>query len=133
MSLMDVLDSILLKGISLARAVELTVQWEGILRNGAVYLVNEEDLLAACSRDLELFRDTAGLLHRRLSDFIHRVVVHRRDDAVGGWKMWIREDPLVHPYKWLRPDMVPPAPFLQCKPHLTAGGSAVLADPACVS
>ena len=26
--------------------------------------------------------------------------------------------------------MVPPAPFLQCKPHLTPGGSGVLADPA---
>ena len=26
---------------------------------------------------------------------------------------------LVHPYKWLRLDLVPPAPFLQCEPHLT--------------
>ena len=25
--------------------------------------------------------------------------------------------------------MVPPAPFLQCEPHLTPGGSGVLADP----
>ena len=30
---------------------------------------------------------------------------------------------MVHPHKWLRPDLVPPAPFLQCKPHLTPGGS----------
>ena len=37
---------------------------------------------------------------------------------------------MVHPFKWLRPDLVPPAPFLQCKPHLTPGGSGVLADPA---
>ena len=36
----------------------------------------------------------------------------------------------MHPYRWLRPDLVPPAPFLQCKPHLTPGGSGVLADPA---
>ena len=36
----------------------------------------------------------------------------------------------MHPYKWLRPDLVPPAPFLQCKPHLTPVGSGVLADPA---
>ena len=36
---------------------------------------------------------------------------------------------LIHPYKWLRPDLVPPAPFLQCEPHLTPGGSGVLADP----
>ena len=31
-------------------------------------------------------------------------------------------------YKWLRPDLVHPAPFLQCEPRLTPGGSGVLAD-----
>ena len=56
--------------------------------------------------------------------------MHRRDEAIRGWRSWIREDPLVHPYRWLRPDLVPPAPFLQCKPHLTPGDSGVLADPA---
>ena len=69
-------------------------------------------------------------VHHRLSDFIHAVVVHRRDEAIRGWRNWIREDPKVHPYKWLRPDVVLPAPFLQCKPHLTPGGSEVLAHPA---
>ena len=69
-------------------------------------------------------------LHRRLSDFIHSVVVHRRDDAIREWRNWVRDDPLIHPYKRLRPDLVPPAPFLQCKPPLTPGGSGVLADPA---
>ena len=42
----------------------------------------------------------------------------------------MRGGPLVHLYKWLRPDLVPPAPFLQCDPVLTPGGSGVLADPA---
>ena len=36
---------------------------------------------------------------------------------------------MVHPSRWLRPDLVPPAPFLQCEPHVTPG-SGVLADPA---
>ena len=36
----------------------------------------------------------------------------------------------MNPYKWPRLDMVPPAPFLQCKPHLTPGGSGFLAAPA---
>ena len=36
----------------------------------------------------------------------------------------------MHHYRWLRPDLVPPAPFLQCNPHLTLGGSGVLSDPA---
>ena len=42
----------------------------------------------------------------------------------------VKGESLVHPYKRLRPDLVPPAPFLQCEPHLTPGGSGVLADPA---
>ena len=51
-------------------------------------------------------------IHRRLSDFIHSVVVHRRDEAIRGWRNWLREDLLVHPYKWHRPDLVHLAPFL---------------------
>ena len=42
----------------------------------------------------------------------------------------VEEGPPCTPYKWLRPDLVPLAPFLQCNPHLTPGGSGVLADPA---
>ena len=34
------------------------------------------------------------------------------------------------PLQVAKPDLVPPAPFLQCEPHLTPGGSGVLADPA---
>ena len=71
------------------------------------------------------FHRIASDVHRRLRDFVHAVVVHRRDEANRGWRNWIREDPLVHPYKWLRPDLVPSAPFLQCSPHLTPGGSGV--------
>ena len=76
-----------------------------------------------------IFHAASGI-HRRLSDFIHAVVVHRRDEAIRRWRNWIREDYMVHPYGWLRPDLVPPAPFLQCKPHLPLRGSGVLADPA---
>ena len=36
---------------------------------------------------------------------------------------------MVHPYKWLRPDLVLPALFLQCQPQFKPGGSRVLADP----
>ena len=70
-----------------------------------------------------------GGLHCWLSDFIHRVVVHRGDEAIRRWRNWLREDPLVRPYKWLRPDLVHPAPFLHCEPDLTPGSSGVLADP----
>ena len=57
---------------------------------------------------------------------LFRVVVLRRDEAIRSWRKWLREDPLVRPYRWLRPDLVPSAPFLQCDPGLTPGGSGVL-------
>ena len=50
-------------------------------------------------------------------------------EAVREWRNWIGENPLVHLYRWLRPDLVPPAPFLQCEPCLTPGRSGVLSDP----
>ena len=37
---------------------------------------------------------------------------------------------MIHPYKWLRPELVPLSPFLQCDARLTPRGSGVLADPA---
>ena len=39
-------------------------------------------------------------LQCRVSDFLHRVVVHRRGEAVRDWRSWLREDPLVHPCQW---------------------------------
>ena len=30
------------------------------------------------------------------------------------WSNWIRQDLSSHPYKWLRPDVVPLAPYLVC-------------------
>ena len=68
-------------------------------------------------------------LHRRLSDFIHEVVVHHREEAIRRWRNWLREDPHVHPKMWLRSDLVPLAPFSQCDPLITLGGSGFLADP----
>ena len=96
------------------------------------YPVTLDDLHAVEGSGLEDFHRVVSGVHHRLSGSIHEVVVHRRDEAVGGWRNWIREDPMVHPYKWLRPDLVPRAPFLQCKLHLTPGGSGVLADPATI-
>ena len=56
-----------------------------------------DDLDAVEGFSLGDFRRTVGDVHRRLSDFIHGVVVHRRDEACRGWRNWLREDPLVHP------------------------------------
>ena len=97
---------------------------------GLCILLPLDDLSLNQGMGIGAFHHGASGIHRRLSDFIHAVVVCRRDEAIREWRNWIREDPMVHLYKWLRPDLVPFAPFLQCKPHLTPGGSGVLADPA---
>ena len=108
---------------SLSRSLELTAQWDKILALGPMYPVALDDISFDRALGICAFFLAASNVHRRLSDFIHQVVVHRRDEAIRGWRNWIREDPSVHAYRWL-------APFLQCEPCLTPGGSGVLSDPA---
>ena len=129
-AVMDVLDAMIRCGVSLSRSVELTAQWDEIWAFGLLYPVTTDDLDVVRGLGIGDFDQEVSFVHHRLSNFIHSVVVHRRDEAIRGWRNWIREDPMVHPHRWLRPDLVPPAPFLQCEPHLTPGGSGVLADPA---
>ena len=129
-AVLGVLDAMIRYGISLSRSVELSAQWNRILAVGPLYPVTLDDLNAVRGLGIGDYHRVVSDVHHRLSDFIHAVVVHRRVGAISGWRKWFREDSMVHPCKWLRPDLVPPSPFLQCKPHLTPGGSGVLADPA---
>ena len=127
----DVLDGMSRTGVSLSRSQELTVQWERFLRIGLICIVTQVDLQSVVDRGLGEFRGVIEGLHGRVSDFISRVVYHRWDEAVRGWRSWIREDPLFYPCKWLRPVLVRLAsPFLQCKPDFSPGVSGFLADTA---
>ena len=100
------------------------MQWDAILRAGPIHPITAEDFLLARSGDLgQCCQVVQGLL-RRHSDFLYAVVVHHREDAIRGCRGWLREDPFVHLCRWLRPELVPPAPFLQCDPALIG----VLAD-----
>ena len=63
-----------------------------------------------------------------LSDFIKQVVVNRRDTGIRKWTWWLREDLGARPYVWLRPDFVPPSPFLVVKDPLTEA-SRILVEP----
>ena len=128
-AVMDLLDAMIRYGVSFSRSVELIAQWNLIIALGPMYLVSLDGLSVGRDLGIGAFFDAAAGIHRRLGDFIHQVVVHRRDEAVRGWRFWIREDPFVRPYRWLRLDLVPPAPFLQCEPHRTPDGSGVLSDP----
>ena len=126
----ELVDAMIRYGVSLSRSVELSAQWDRILGIGPLFPVTLDDFQALRGAGRGDFHHGVCCIHRRLCDFIHSVVVHRRDEAIRGWRNWVREDPLVHACKWLRPDLVPLAPFLQCEPRLTLGGSGVLADPA---
>ena len=100
-AVMNVLDAMIRDGISLARSVELTAEWDEILWVELVNPISQEDFQSAGSGGTGESRRVVGDLHCGLSDFIHRVVMHRRDEDIRGWRNWLREDPLVHPYKWL--------------------------------
>ena len=82
-AVMNVLDSMIFYGVTLARSVELTAQWDKILSIGPLYRVVLDDLHAVEGFGIEDFRRVVGDLHRRLSYFIHGVVVYRRDEGVA--------------------------------------------------
>ena len=79
---MDVLDAMIRHGGSLFRSVE-PVQWDEILAVGPLHPVTLDDFHAVEGSGLGVFhhRVVSGV-YRRLSDFIHGVVVHRRDETI---------------------------------------------------
>ena len=62
--------------------LKLTAQWNKIFHG--VYPVTSDDLHAVEGFGLGDFRRVVGDVHHRLSDFIHGIVVHRRDEAIRG-------------------------------------------------
>ena len=63
-----------------------------------------------------------------LNDSVRQVVVCRRDAGIRKWVNWLREDSGSRPYAWLRPDFVPPSPFLVVKDPQTQS-STILVEP----
>ena len=90
----DLLHALIRDGVTLARSLELTVQWDGILRVGPVFPLTVQDFEMARSGGLGVWLQVVQGLHRGLSDFIHGVVVYRREEAIWEWRNWLREDPL---------------------------------------
>ena len=93
-AVMDVLGAMIRSGVSLSRSVELTAQWDRILALGPLYPVTLDDLSLGLCMGIGAFHQAVPDVYRRLSDFIH-AVVHSRDEAIRGWRDWIREDPTV--------------------------------------
>ena len=88
---MELLDAMIRCGVSLSRSLELSALWDRILAIGPLYPVTLADLQGVGGVGLgDFYHDVCGV-HRRLSDFIHAIVVHRRDEAIRGWRNWVRE------------------------------------------
>ena len=127
-AVMDVLDAMIRYGLS--RSVELTAQWDRILAIGHLYPVTLDDLYVVWGVGVVSF------IVLFLMFIVVLVISFMRLLFIGGMRLLgsggigFGKTPMVHPYRWLRPDLVRPAPFLQCEPHLTPGGSGVLSDPA---
>ena len=122
-AILDLLDSFVGWCASLARDVQLLHLWDSVVRQGSVH-VQENDAARFCG--VGESRRFVG----RVSAFVKGLVAYRRSAGIAAWRNWLRENPLVHLYEWLRADIVLPSPFLQCSRALTPVGSGVLADPA---
>ena len=72
--------------------------------------------------------DTLALLN----EFVLKVVRHRQTSRLQAWSNWTREDLTSRPYQWLRPEFVPPAPYLVCKPQDSPNGCGSLVQPALI-
>ena len=77
-AVVDVLHAITRDWITLARSLDHTAQWDGTLLLCRISIWQGEVVLVS---------GVEGL-HRKFSDFIHKVVVHRREEAIRGWRTW---------------------------------------------
>ena len=129
-AVLDVLAALRRSGFSVSRGLELTRQWDAIVAAGPMGTVTAGDLERISGLGLVDMEVCVAGLHLDLDKFLQAIVRNRKELALRSWKSWILEDPLVHPNRWLRPDLVPPSSSLQCDPGDTPDGSGVLADPA---
>ena len=114
-SVADVLEGIEDKGFTSSRWNALLGYWEAVCRYGPCGPISSLD-----PRDRWIPRDFHGF-HKLvcdslelLNDFLQQVVVSR-DLGMRKWTRWLREDLSSGTYVLLRPDFVPPSPFLVVK------------------
>ena len=105
----DISASILTKGFTLAKSLELSQQWGKILTDGPVGPFQELEFLG--SGGLGDFHAWVISLYNNVVDHIRKVVLHRKDHNIRAWRNWILEDRSAHLSWWLRPDLVPPSPY----------------------
>ena len=128
-SVADVLKGIRNKGFTQSRWDALLGLWDAVCRHGPCGPLSslhpwDSGILPALHGFYKWVFDSLGLLN----DFLRQFVVSRRDVGIRKWTWWPREDLSSRPYVWLRPDFVPPSPFLVIKDPQTKS-SRILVKP----
>ena len=132
-SVCNVLKGIKLHGFSEARVAALWHRWRAVVRMGPTGPVTSLDPWTHwIPPDLHGFYKWAMDTLALLNEFVLKVVRHRQTSRFQAWSNWIREDLTSRPYQWLRPEFVPPAPYLVCKPQDSPNGSGILVQPALI-
>ena len=128
-SVADVLKGIRSKGFTQSRWDALLRYWSAVCRHcpcGPISSLHRWDDWVP--PDLHGFYKWVFDSLEVLNGFLRQVVVSRRDVGIRQWTRWLREDLSSRPYVWLRPDFVPPSPFLVIKDPLSQY-SRILVEP----
>ena len=108
-SVCNVLRGIRLHGFSDAGVDALWNRWHAVVRLGPTGPVTSFDPWTHwIPPDLHGFYKWAMETLALLNEFVLKVVRHRKTSRSIAWSNWIREDLASRPYKWLRPEFVPP-------------------------
>ena len=108
-SVADVLKGIKSKGFTQTRWDALLVYWRAVCRHGPCGPIS-----SVHPWDNWVPPDLHGF-YRWVFDSLEVL----RDIGIRKWTMWLREDLSSRPFAWLRPDFVPPSPFLVVLDPLT--------------
>ena len=126
----DVLQGIRTNGFSTARWQALMLRSAAVCKQGLVSPVTTlEPWKDWHLPDLHGFNIWVFSALEELNLFVSWVVIAKREAALMSWKRWLVEDLTSRPLRWLRPDLVPLAPYLVCPPDQTPGGTGVLVQP----
>ena len=132
-SVCNVLKGIRKHGFTEARVSALEQRWSAVVRLGPTGPIPSfEPWTSWIPPDLHGFYKWAMDALALLNEFILQVVRHRHSSRSISWANWIREDLASRPYQWLRPEFVPPAPYLVCEPRESPNGSGILVQPALI-
>ena len=132
-SVCNVLKGIKLHGFSETRIAALLFRWQAVVRLGPADTVTSHGpwthwIPFNFHGFYKWATDTLALL----DEFVLKVVRHGQASRCQAWSNWIREDSTSRPYQWLRPEFVPPALYLLCKPQDSPNGSGILVQRALI-